>query len=310
MSKQIKGALLTLWGGICWGLSGTMGQYLFTRQGMDSRWLVPIRLGLAGVLLFAYCLIRYKKQVFAPWQTRRNALDLVIYGLLGVSSCQFLYFLTIQLSTAGVATILQDLSPVMILALGCLTSRRAPRFFEVMSILLALFGVFLLTTHGHLNQFAVSPAALATGCLSAVCVTVYNVQPKRLLGQFPVPILQAWAFLMGGAVFSLVFRPWTYGYVPNAMGWVGIAFVVVVGNVLAFVSFMSGVKLIGPERGILYGFSEPVTAALLAFALLRTPFTVWDGVGFAAIFAMLLLLSAGPAAPKVQPAALESFTKR
>ena len=48
MNREIKGALLTLSGGACWGLSGSMGQYLFTRQGMDSRWLVPIRLGLAG----------------------------------------------------------------------------------------------------------------------------------------------------------------------------------------------------------------------------------------------------------------------
>ena len=31
-----------------------MGQYLFTRQGMDSTWLVPIRLFLAGVILCIY----------------------------------------------------------------------------------------------------------------------------------------------------------------------------------------------------------------------------------------------------------------
>ena len=42
-NKELTGAILTTLGGICWGLSGSMGQYLFTRQGMDSRWLVPIR---------------------------------------------------------------------------------------------------------------------------------------------------------------------------------------------------------------------------------------------------------------------------
>ncbi len=50
-NKELTGAILTTLGGICWGLSGSMGQYLFTRQGMDSRWLVPIRLGLAGIIL-------------------------------------------------------------------------------------------------------------------------------------------------------------------------------------------------------------------------------------------------------------------
>ena len=90
-----------------------------------------------------------------------------------------------------------------------------------------------------------------------------------------------------------MFRPWRFGYVPNLVGLGGIGFVVLVGNVAAFTCFMTGVKLIGPENGILYGFSEPVTAALLGVMLLGWPFTVWDALGFAAVFAMLALLSAG-----------------
>ncbi|MCH3972290.1 MAG: DMT family transporter [Oscillospiraceae bacterium] len=296
MSKRAMGAFLTIFGGACWGVSGSVGQYLFTRQGMDSRWLVPIRLGLAGILLFLYCLVRYRSQLFAPWKSRRNAVDLLIYGVAGVSVCQFLYFLTIQLSSAGTATILQDLSPIMILLCGCVSARRFPRAFEWVSIVLALSGVLLLTTHGSLGSFAVSPAALLTGVLSAVCVTIYNVEPKRLLRQFPVAVLQAWAFLMGGVLFSLAFRPWSFGYVPNFKGLLGIVFVVVVGNILAFMSFMSGVKLIGPERSILYGFSEPITAALISTLVLGSSFTLWDAVGFAAVFAMLVLISAAPQA--------------
>ena len=52
MNKNVKGAFLSILGGACWGLSGSCGQYLFTQQGMDSKWLVPIRLGCAGILLF------------------------------------------------------------------------------------------------------------------------------------------------------------------------------------------------------------------------------------------------------------------
>ena len=36
MSDHAKGSLLTMFGGACWGVSGCVGQYLFTRQGMDS----------------------------------------------------------------------------------------------------------------------------------------------------------------------------------------------------------------------------------------------------------------------------------
>ena len=290
MSNRVKGAFLTLFGGVCWGVSGCIGQYLFTREGMDSTWLVPIRLFLAGLLMCGYYLIRNRKQLFAPWTSRRNAIDLLIYGLAGVSACQFLYFFTIQHSSAGVATILQDLFPVMVLAITCVSGRRWPRIAEIGSILLALGGVFLLTTHGSLTGLAISPIALGSGVLSAACVVIYNMWPKNLQRQFSTPMLQGWAFLMGGALFLLLFRPWSMGYIPSATGLLGIAGVVIIGNILAFSSYMQGVKLIGPQKASLYSFSEPVAAALISTLLLGSPFTLWDALGFGCIFAMLVLL--------------------
>ena len=287
-----------MFGASCWGISGCVGQYLFTRQGMDSRWLVPIRLLLAGLVLCGYFLVKDRHLLVRPWKERRNAADLVIYGLFGVSCCQFLYFLTIQLSTAGVATILQDVSPVLILGVTCVASRRGPRVFEVFSVLLALVGVFLLTTHGSLTELAVSPAALLSGLASAVCVVIYTMWPKQLQRQFPTPLLQGWAFLMGGTVFSLVFRPWQMGYVPNLAGILGIAVVVLVGNVLAFCCYMQGVTYIGPQKASLYSFAEPVVAALISTFVLGSPFTRWDALGFGCIFLMLVLLSL----PEKQPA--------
>lgn len=294
MSDRVKGACLTMGGAACWGISGCMGQYLFTRENMDSTWLVPIRLLLAGLLLCGYYFFKDRKQLFAPWNFRadpRNTIDLLVYGLAGVSFCQFLYFLTIQLSTAGIATILQDLSPVLILLVLCLQQRRTPRLFELCSILLALLGVFLLTTHGSLTSLAVSPAALAAGLVCACTVVIYTMWPKRLQAQYPTPLLQGWAFLLGGAAFHLIFRPWTMGYVPSVVGVIGILVVVLVGNVTAFSLYMSGVPLIGPQRASLYSFAEPVTAAILSTLLLGSPFTLWDALGFGCIFVMLVLLS-------------------
>lgn len=295
MSREIKGAFLTLFGGACWGLSGSMGQYLFTVEGMDSRWLVPLRLGLAGIILFFWCLRHYgHKLVFQPWRSKQDAAELIIYGLLGVSICQFLYFLTIQLSTAAMATILQDLAPVMILLCSCIGMKRKPFFYEIISILLALTGIFMLTTHGNLQNLALPLSALITGILSAICVTVYNVTPARLMQTYPVVLMQAWAFLMGGLFIGLFFHSWTIPCTPSLMGLFGIAFVVIVGNILAFTCYITGVKYIGPEKGILYGFAEPVTAALISTFVLGSSFTLWDAAGFLLIFLMLVLISVGP----------------
>ena len=294
MSDRVKGACLTMGGAACWGVSGCMGQYLFTRENMDSTWLVPIRLFLSGLILCTFYFIKDRRMFFDPWNAKknpRNLLDLLIYGLAGVSCCQFTYFLTIQLSSAGMGTILQDLSPAIILLVVCIQQHRGPRLFEICSILLALIGVFLLTTHGSLTDLAISPAALLSGIASACCVVIYTMWPKKLQQQYPTPMLQGWAFLMGGTMFALIFRPWTVSYVPTAMGVFGIFTVVVLGNVLAFSLYMSGVPLIGPQRSSLYSFAEPVTAAIISTLVLGSPFTVWDAMGFGCIFLMLVLLS-------------------
>ena len=78
----------------------------------------------------------------------------------------------------------------------------------------------------------------------------------------------------------------------------GIAVVVLVGNVLAFCCYMQGVTYIGPQKASLYSFAEPVVAALISTFVLGSPFTRWDALGFGCIFLMLVLLSL----PEKQPA--------
>ena len=46
--KRTAGICLTLAGGICWGLSGCFGQYLFQKKDITADWLVMVRL-FAGV---------------------------------------------------------------------------------------------------------------------------------------------------------------------------------------------------------------------------------------------------------------------
>lgn len=287
---NIKGAILTAAGAACWGISGSVGQYLFIVQQMSSRWLVPIRLGLAGIILLIYAALRFKEVVLLPWKTPKRAITMLIYGLLGVSCCQFFYFLTIELSSAAVGTILQDLAPIFILLFTCVSGRRYPRLMEVGSIVLALMGVFFLTTHGDISNMSVSSGALIAGIISAFCVAIYNVLAPKL-SRVPVIVIQGWSFLLGGIAGATLFRIWEFNYMPNFYGIIGIATVVIVGNILAFTLYIKGVQLIGPNKAILYSFAEPITAAIISTTLLGSVFTIFDSIGFALIFIMLWMIT-------------------
>jgi drug/metabolite transporter (DMT)-like permease len=293
MPGKIKGAILCVLGAVCWGASGTMGQYLFRVEKMDSKWLVPIRLEMAGIILFIYCFIKYRDKLFKPFKDIKDLIMVLGYGILGVTFSQFTYFFTIQYSSACVGTIMQDLSPVITLMITSAMEKRRPRIKEVSAVVLAIVGVFLIVTHGDIANFKVPPIAIVSGLTCAFCVSVYNIltAPLTKHRDYPVLVLQTWSFVLGGILTGLVFHPWTYHYVPTAMGYVGIATVVIVGNMLAFSLYISGVSEIGPNLGILYSFAEPLSAAILSTIIFNEPFTGFDAIGFVIIFIMLFLIS-------------------
>ena len=283
---------MTLAGASCWGLSGSMAQYLFTAEHMESRWLVPVRMSAAGVILLAYCFVHYgRRQTLLPFGGWKRAGTMLFYAIAGIAACQYLYFTTIQLSNAAIGTILQNLAPVLVLLYVCVRNNRLPGASEIFSILLALFGVFLLTTHGDIRSLTVPEAAIVTGLLSAIAVMIYNVVSPSLTKESPVLIIQGWAFLIGGILFSVLFRVWNSGCVLTPGGFIGIVFVVAVGCIAAYPLYIAGVAIIGPQKAVLYSFAEAVTAAIVSALFLQTRYTVCDLGGFICIFFMLWIIT-------------------
>lgn len=284
------GIAATVIGGCLWGFSGACGQYLFDVEGVTARWLVPCRLLCAGFLMLAYFIFKEKKQAFRIWKKRHDGADVVIYGVLGLMLCQFTYFYTIELSNAGTATVIQYLAPVIIMVLMCMLEKRTPKAMELISLVLAVFGVFLIATHGNIRQMALSKEALVTGLISACTVVLYNVQPRRLLAYYPSPYLLAWGMAVGGLVLAAVFRPWEYQYTmsPSLIG--AFLAIVILGTVVAFSLYMHGVKFIGPAKASLYACVEPIAATLLSALWLHEPFAPIDFLGFAMIIATILIL--------------------
>ena len=56
--KTLRGTVCAILGGVCWGVSGTVGQYLFTQKGIDSGWLTVVRMLCAGAILLAAAALR------------------------------------------------------------------------------------------------------------------------------------------------------------------------------------------------------------------------------------------------------------
>ena len=290
-SHLLRGSLCTMLGGVCWGFSGTCGQYLFSRFAVSTLWLTCLRLLAGGVIMLTLAALRHRRELREIWRCPGDAAMLVAYGLFGLMMCQYAYMTSISYSNAGTTTVLQTLSLVIIMLLTCLRLRRRPNLVETIALLLALFGTFLLATGGDPAHMVLSPQGLFWGLATAVAATVYTLLPRRLLSRWNREVVNGWAMLIGGAVVNLGARSWTFQVDLPLRGWLAVCAIVVFGTVLSFTLFMQGIRDVGPVKSSMLASTEPVSATVFSAVWLGTAFSTVDLLDFAAIIATIFLLA-------------------
>ena len=288
---RAAGIRYTLLGGICWGLSGCFGQFLFEEKGVTADWLVTLRLTAAGLLLICIGLFYQRKQMKAIWKDRKDRKQLVLFSLGGMLFCQYTYFVAVEASNAGTATVLQSLAPLVILCIVCLYRKRLPAKKEAAGVFCALLGVFLLSTHGDPHSMNLSGRALFFGLGAAVSAAAYNVLSGDLLRKYGVHAIVGYAMLLAGIVLSLFVRPWRYAVVWDGEILMASLGVIIVGTALAFSLYLKGVSIVGPLLGSVLGQMEPVTAILVSVLFLGQKFAWMDFAGFVLILGTVAALS-------------------
>nr|WP_294652350.1 EamA family transporter [uncultured Blautia sp.] len=291
-NRMITGTIVTIAGGILWGVSGVCGQYMFQNKGVTAPWLVSVRLVAAGLLMLCYYFLTDREQTLAIWKSKRDRRDMLIYGLLGMMPCQYAYFQTIEWSNAGTATVIQYLGPALIVIWVCFRTKRMPTVQEVIGVILAVIGVFLIATHGNPTTLALSGRALLMGLASAVAVALYTLEPARLQKKYDTPLILAWGMAIGGIALTLISRPWTVkGIQVDTEMFTALAFVVVFGTMAGFSLYMTGVKLIGSVKASLYACVEPVSSMILTVLWMKVKFTTPDLIGTLFVIATIIILA-------------------
>ena len=287
---KVKGIVLTLVGGIFWGVGGSCGQFLFENKEVTSGLLVPIRLFASGLLILVLQLIR-KEKIFDVWKEKRDAAETLLFALFGMMLCQYSYFTTIQYSNAGTATVLQYTGPAMILVYLCIKAKRRPKAYEIAALIFSCGGVFVLATHGDISSLALPPEALFWGIVAAVTLVVYNLQPIRIIAKFSTLTVMGWGMTIGGIVLTAVMRPWKVSAVWDTETVAALLFIILFGTIAAFYCYLTGVRLVGAANASLLACIEPIAATIVAAAWLKVRFTPIDLVGFALTITAVMIIS-------------------
>ncbi len=290
-NKEKIGAISTFIGGVLWGINGTLGGYLFSHKNITADWLVPRRLFFAGLFMLIYLYFKDKKKLFEIWKNRTDTIKLILFGLIGTLGIQYSYFVTIQYSNPSIATILQYFGPTLILVYICFKEKRIPKIYELISLILSSTGIFLLATHGKLNELFIPPKALFWGLLSAVIVVIYTLQPIELIKKYTtVPVL-GWGMIIAGICLTFFTQAWKESGSFDLTTLIVFLCIVIFGTITSFALYCYGVSIIGGVRGSMIACIEPVSATFFSTIFLKTDFTFLDLIGFIFVLSTVFIVA-------------------
>ncbi len=285
------GTLMVMLSAAMWGLSGVCGQFLFETYHPDPVWLIAVRQVAAGILFLLYMSIK-GIPLFDIWQSGRKNIVELLWFTLGLLGAQFMYYYTISVSNAPTSTILQYQAPIYIVLWQAFVRKQMPEGRELLGVVLAMTGVFLISTHGNPSHLVISPVALVSGELSAIALCIYMIAPENILKQYPTMLLMGWGQLIS-SLFLLPFcnildsgvRAWT----PAAAG--AVVFIIFGGTIIPFTLFLAGVKIIGPTKASLISCFEPLATIIFTVVFLGTVLLPVDYAGMACIMVTVFMLS-------------------
>lgn len=291
MKPEIKGLLFAIGAGICWGMSGVTGKLLFEYKEITALWLVTLRMLSAGTCMLLWMWHKKKTQIFNVWKQRENRRDQIILGIFGIMMGQVTNFLAVYFSNAGIATALNFTSPIFVLLFCLCVEKRRPAIIETIVLIAVFSGVFLIATQGKIDHMAVTPQALVCGIGSAISISIYNLQPKKLLAQFDLLEVVGWGMLVGGIIMFPTIRfwevpgIWDYQTVLLCMG------VVAYGTIFSYVFFMKSVQLLGAVKASIFSGIDPLVSVFLSVIILGQVFTAMDLLGVSFIFCGVMALT-------------------
>lgn len=290
--KKFLGACCGIMTGICWGLSGVFSQYLFTNTTMQSEWFVAVRMLVSGLCMLAVSLIFKREELCILLKNRKDAVLCIITGILGTMLFQFSCYGAVQRSNAATAIVLQYLCPVMVMIYVCMKNRKLPKCFEVVALLFAMAGIFLISTHGNLHELVITGDALLFGIGCAFFMMLSTVIPEGLYERYSTQTITSLALFSGGVVAGMIVHPMKNPPALDAKAMAAFLLAVFCGSILAYLVYAAAIKQIGSGKASLFACAEIPTATVLSVVFLGNEFIWMDIVGFVLIGSTIFILSA------------------
>ena len=242
--------------------------------------LGALRMLLAGAILLGWAALRRTRIALSG----RDAVTLALAGLLMLPLGNGLVNWAERRAASSYAALLVGSVPIWTAVIEAILDRCRPTTRVIISLTVGFAGLVLLVAPG-LAQAGPADAgailALLVAPITWACGSV--LQTRRPVAVSPV-VSAGYLHLFGAAGFAVLFLALGEPLpAPSAAAWGAFAYLVLIGSVGAFTSFVRVLRLLPTRVVMTYAYVNPVIAVVLGAILLGERMTLADAGGMALV---------------------------
>jgi len=232
-----------------------------------------IRFAAASILLAA---IATFKEGRLHRMAKHQVVPAILLGMTGVFAYNVFFFSGLQTITAGRASLIVAINPVLISLLSDFFFHEKLHSAKIIGAALCLFGVILVISRG--NPLSLFSGGIGRGELFILgCVVswvTYSLIGKSIMRDLTPFAAVFYSCAIGAAaLFPLALMENMAGRIGafNFIDWTSLLYLAFFGTVIGFFWYYEGIAAIGAARASVFINLVPVSGVFLGWLLLREP---------------------------------------
>jgi len=269
---------------VFWGGTFIAGRQVSQNLGPFS--IAFLRFAVASAFLLSLTRIREGK---LPLPGKGQIIPVVLLGMTGVFTYNALFFKGLRLIEASRASLIVATCPAFIAIASTILLKERVTLTKAIGVPLSVLGAVVVISRGDLSQLATGGVGMGElyilGCV--LSWVAYSLIGKVVMRHLSPLASVAYSSLIGAAA---LFVPAAFFdnlasnlHHASLIDWTSIVYLAVCGTVIGFVWYYEGVKAVGPTRAGLFINFVPISAVILAAAILHEQITLSLAAGAALV---------------------------
>jgi len=212
--------------------------------------------------------------------TRRELLVMASSGILLWTGGNALVLLAEQRADSHLAALFFASMPIWSAGASAILDRKLPSPLLAVSLLMGTGGIILLSAPSIMGGLRADLVSLVEMAAATICWTAGLVVQSRNRVELPATVSSGYQMLFGGMGFVVLLLLTGEGLPrPTFNAWMALIYLIFVGSIIAFTSFIQAVRLLPVEIVTTYSYVNPVLAMLLGWLILGEHITPWSVAG-------------------------------